>query len=75
LKVSAPVESFPEGTVLKIKTLEDDDSMTTFDITLKEVILMTQVDNVELDAPMASFDISFYAPDDTEFLEELQPAE
>ena len=75
LKVSAPVESFPEGTILKIKTLEDDDSMTTFDITLKEVILMTQVDNVELDAPMASFDISFYAPDDTEFLEELQPAE
>jgi len=75
LKVSAPVESFPEGTVLKIKTLEDDDSMTTFDITLKEVILMTQVDKVELDAPMASFDISFYAPDDTEFLEELQPAE
>lgn len=75
LKVSAPVESFPEGTVLKIKTLEDDNSMTTFDITLKEVILMTQVDKVELDAPMASFDISFYAPDDTEFLEELQPAE
>jgi hypothetical protein len=36
---------------------------------------MTQVDNVEYDAPMASFDISFYAPDDTEFIEELQPAE
>ena len=75
LKVTAPVESFPEWTVLKIKTLGDDDSMTTFDITLKEVILMTHVDNVDLDAPMASFDISFYAPDDTEFLEELQPAE
>lgn len=75
LKVSAPVGSFPEWTVLKIKTLEDDDSITTFDITFKEVILMTQVDNVEYDAPMASFDISFYAPDDTEFIEELQPAE
>jgi hypothetical protein len=24
---------------------------------------------------MASFDISFYAPDDTEFINELQPAE
>ena len=75
LKVSAPVGSFPEWTVLKIKTLGDDDSITTFDITLKEVILLTQVDNVELDAPMASFDISFYAPDDTEFITELQPAE
>lgn len=75
LKVSAPVESFPEWTVLKIKTLGDEDSTTTFDITFKEVILMTQVDNVEYDAPMASFDISFYAPGDTEFIEELQPAE
>ena len=75
LKVSAPAWSFPEWTVLKIKTLEDDDSMTTFDITLKEVILMTQVDSVEYDAPMASFDISFYDARDTEFLEELQPAE
>lgn len=75
LKVSAPAWSFPEWTVLKIKTLEDDDSMTTFDITLKEVILMTQVDSVEYDAPMASFDISFYAAKDTEFLKELQPAE
>ena len=75
LKVSAPAGSFPEWTVLKIKTLWDDDSMTTFDITLKEVILMTQIDKVEYDAPMASFDISFYAPDDTNFLEELQPAE
>lgn len=75
LKVSAPAESFPEWTVLKIKTLGDEDSLTTFDITLKEVILMAQVDKVEYDAPMASFDISFYAPDDTEFLTELQPAE
>jgi len=75
LKVTAPIESFPEWTVLKIKTLGDDDSMTTFDITLKEVTLLTQVNNVELDAPMASFDISFYAPDDTEFINELQPAE
>ena len=75
LKVSAPVGSFPEWTVLKIKTLEDNDSMTTFDITFKEVILMTQVDNVEYDAPMASFDISFYDQYDTEFLNELQPAE
>jgi hypothetical protein len=41
---------------------------------LKEVILMTQVDKVELNAPMASFDVSFYAPDDTEFANELQPA-
>lgn len=75
LKVSAPIESFPEWTVLKIKTLEDEDSTTTFDITFKEVILMTQVDKVGYDAPMASFDISFYAPSDTEFIEELQPAE
>lgn len=75
LKVSAPTDSFPEWTVLKIKTLGDEDSTTTFDITFKEVILMTQVDNVEYDAPMASFDISFYDPNDTEFLEELQPAE
>ena len=75
LKVSAPAESFPEWTVLKIKTLGDDDSTTTFDITFKEVILMTKVDKVEYDAPMASFDISFYAPDDTEFINELQPAE
>lgn len=75
LKVSAPIESFPEWTVLKIKTLGDEDSTTTFDITFKEVILMTQVNNVEYDAPMASFDISFYAPDDTEFINELQPAE
>lgn len=75
LKVSAPAESFPEWTILKIKTLEDDDSMTTFDITFKEVILMTQVNNVEYDAPMASFDISFYDPNDTEFINELQPAE
>ena len=75
LKVAAPVGSFPEWTVLKIKTLGDDDSPTTFDITFKEVILMTQVDNVGYDAPMASFDISFYAPDDIEFFEELQPAE
>ena len=74
LKVIAPVESFPEWTILKIKTLWDDDSTTTFDITLKEVILMTQVDKVELNAPMASFDVSFYAPDDTEFVNELQPA-
>jgi hypothetical protein len=36
---------------------------------------MAQVDNLEFDAPMASFDISFYAADDTEFIEELQPAE
>jgi hypothetical protein len=36
---------------------------------------MTQVNNVEYNAPMASFDISFYASDDTEFIEELQPAE
>lgn len=75
LKVSAPVESFPEWTVLKIKTLGDDDSTTTFDITFKEVILMTQVDNVGYDAPMASFDICFYAPDDVEFFHELQPVE
>lgn len=75
LKVSAPVESFPEWTVLKIKTLGDEDSTTTFDITFKEVILMTKVDKVEYDAPMASFDISFYDPDDTEFINELQPAE
>jgi len=75
LKVSAPAESFPEWTVLRIKTLGDEDSTTTFDITFKEVILMTQVDKVEYDAPMVSFDISFYAPDDTEFIEELQPAE
>lgn len=75
LKVSAPAGSFPEWTILKIKTLEDDDSMTTFDITFKEVILMTQVDKVEYDAPMASFDISFYDPNDTEFINELQPAE
>ena len=75
LNVSAPSGSFPEWTILKIKTLEDEDSTTTFDITFKEVILMTQVDNVWYDAPMASFDISFYAPDDTEFLNELQPAE
>ena len=75
LNVSAPVESFPEWTILKIKTLADDDSTTTFDLTLKEVILMTQVNNVEYNAPMASFDISFYASDDTEFIEELQPAE
>ncbi len=74
LKVIAPVESFPEWTILKIKTLWDNDSTTTFDITLKEVILMTQVDKVELNAPMASFDVSFYAPDDTEFANELQPA-
>jgi hypothetical protein len=60
---------------LKIKTLGDDDSTTTFDITFKEVILMTQVDNVGYDAPMASFDICFYAPDDVEFFHELQPAE
>ena len=75
LNVSAPVDSFPEWTVLKIKTLQDDDSMTTFDITLKEVQLLAQVDSVEYDAPMASFDISFYAADDTLFLNELQPAE
>lgn len=75
LNVSAPVESFPEWTILKIKTLADDDFTTTFDLTLKEVILMTQVNNVEYNAPMASFDISFYASDDTEFIEELQPAE
>jgi len=75
LNVSAPIESFPEWTILKIKTLADDDSTTTFDLTLKEVILMTQVNNVEYNAPMASFDISFYASDDTEFIEELQPAE
>lgn len=74
LKVVAPVWSFPEGSILKIKTLEDNDSITTFDITLKEVLLMTQVDNIEFNAPIASFDISFYAPDDTEFLTELQPA-
>jgi hypothetical protein len=60
---------------LKIKTLGDEDSTTTFDITFKEVILMTKVDKVEYDAPMASFDISFYDPDDTEFINELQPAE
>ena len=75
LNVVAPVDSFPEWTVLKIKTLGDEDSTTTFDITFKEVILMTQVDKVEYDAPMASFDISFYASGDTEFIEELQPAE
>ena len=75
LNVSAPIDSFPEWTILKIKTLADDDSTTTFDLTLKEVILMTQVNNVEYNAPMASFDISFYASDDTEFIEELQPAE
>lgn len=75
LKVTAPIESFPEWTILKIKTLEDEDSLTRLDITLKEVILMAQVDNLEFDAPMASFDISFYAADDTEFIEELQPAE
>ena len=75
LNVSAPVGSFPEWTILKIKTLGDNDSTTTFDITFKEVILMAQVDSVEYDAPMASFDISFYAPDDTEFINELQPAE
>ena len=75
LNVVAPVDSFPEWTVLKIKTLGDEDSTTTFDITFKEVILMTQVDKVEYDAPMASFDISFYAYGDTEFIEELQPAE
>jgi len=36
---------------------------------------MTQVDNIKYDAPMVSFDISFYAPYDTDFTEELQPAE
>ena len=75
LNVSAPIDSFPEWTILKIKTLADDDSTTTFDLTLKEVILMTQVNSVEYNAPMASFDISFYASDDTEFVEEIQPAE
>jgi len=75
LKVVAPIESFPEWTILKIKTLWDDNSMTNFDITLKEIMLLAQVDKLEYDAPMASFDISFYAPDDTQFLNELQPAE
>ena len=75
LKVEAPIESFPEWTILKIKTLWDEDSTTTFDITFKEIVLMTQEDNVDYDAPMASFDICFYAPDDVEFLNELQPAE
>ena len=75
LKVSAPAESFPEWSVLKIKTLEDDDFLTKLDITLWEVALMTQVDNIKYDAPMVSFDISFYAPYDTDFTEELQPAE
>ena len=75
LKVSAPTGSFPEWSILKIKTLEDDDFLTKLDITLWEVALMTQVDNIKYDAPMVSFDISFYAPYDTDFTEELQPAE
>lgn len=75
LKVSAPIESFPEWSVLKIKTLEDDDFMTKLDITLWEVALLTQINSVKYDAPMVSFDISFYAPNDTNFTEELQPAE
>ena len=75
LKVSAPTESFPEWSILKIKTLEDDDFMTKLDITLWEVALLTQVNSVKYDAPMVSFDISFYAPEDTDFTEELQPAE
>lgn len=73
LNVTAPAESFPEWTTLRIKSLGDQDSTTKLDITLKEVQLMTQVDKVEYDAPMASFDISFYAPDDVEYLYELQP--
>lgn len=75
LNVSAPEWSFPEWTVLRIKSLGDEDSTTTFDITLKEIQLMTQIDKVEYDAPMASFDISFYAPDDVEYFNELQPVE
>ena len=75
LKVTAPVGSFPEGSILKIKTLGDDDSMTTIDITLKEVMLLTQVESLDFNAPMVSFDISFYAPNDTEFIKELQPSE
>ena len=75
LNVTAPAGSFPEWTTLRIKSLGDQDSTTKLDITLKEVQLMTQVDKVEYDAPMASFDISFYAPDDVEYLYELQPVE
>ena len=75
VNVVAPAESFPEGTILKIKSLWDDDSMTAIDITTKEIELITQVDEVEYDANMVSFDISFYASDDIYFANELQPAE
>jgi hypothetical protein len=42
---------------------------------MKELQLAEQVEEVDYDTPMVSFDISFYAADDFEMSKELQPAE
>ena len=75
VKVSAPAGSFPEGTRLVIKSLWDEESFTTLDIWMKELQLAEQVEEINYDTPMVSFDISFYAADDYEMVNELQPAE
>ncbi|MBQ9554258.1 hypothetical protein IJU97_04890 [bacterium] len=54
VKVSAPVESFPEGTVLKIKNVKQDKSIKT-----KEDVLLEQVEEIGEDTTKVSFDISF----------------
>ena len=75
VNVTAPAGSFPAGTRLVIKSLWDEEATTTLDIWMKELQLAQQIEEVDYDTPMVSFDISFFAADDFEMVNELQPAE
>jgi hypothetical protein len=66
--VVAPKQSFPEGTQLRISTIEEDE-----EIKEKENQLIQQVEEVTEKSKKVSFDITFYNPEEPEI--ELQPIE
>ena len=68
VKVVAPVESFPEGTKLRINTVRQDRTIAE-----KEAQLIDQVDDINEDSTMVSFDIAFYNEDTPDV--ELSPIE
>ncbi|MBQ9554328.1 hypothetical protein IJU97_05290 [bacterium] len=57
LEVKAPIGSFPKGTELKIKNPRQDRTIKD-----KEAQLIEQIEEINEETPMVSFDISFIDP-------------
>ena len=68
VKVVAPEKSFPEGTKLRINTIKQDKTIKE-----KENQLTEQIEEINEDTTMVSFDISFYNPENPDI--ELNPIE